>query len=96
MAAVEERKPLERRLEEAMNIYKGLKDNGVDPAKDAPSEFREAVARYVRTGRGESGVLPLVGTEAFAGGPKLVFELTPNARRESGVTIRRGGATTKR
>lgn len=80
------RKPLQTRLMEAMNIYKGIQDStGMSPAAHpALREFREAADRFVRTGRAESGEFRIHGTDR-----SLVYELSGNPRKESGVTLRK-------
>ena len=75
-------KPLEKRLEEAMEIYRGLGAAGVDAASIAA--FKEAAGRFVRTGKAESGSLDLPGTAN-----KLVYDLTSDRLRDSSATIKR-------
>lgn len=77
------RKPLERRLEEAMNIYKGLEDAGVPRAHPALEGFRAAAGRFVRGGRAEAGSAELHGL-----GRRLEWDLTANPARDSGATLK--------
>jgi hypothetical protein len=77
------RKSLEARLEEAMNIYKGVRDAGVPETHPGFVEFRALAGAFVRTGLAQEGRIPLRGF-----GRALVYDLTPNVRRASSVTLR--------
>ena len=81
-----ERKPLETRLEEAMNIYKSIADTTDLHVNTHPAlvEFREAANRFVRTGRTQSGSFRIHGTDRT-----LVYDLTSNPRKDSGVTLKK-------
>lgn len=80
------RKQLAARLEEAMNIYKGIADAGVLDSHPGVVEFRAIANLFVRTGAAREGRIPLAGY-----GRDLHYDLTSNPNRPSSVTLKTSG-----